>query len=111
MPKAYTVERREQRIPMEVAVQVGGHPQIPGVEMTFTENVSSRGARVLTSRRWTTNDRMVIASLPGDFQSVARVAYCHPLRNQGFAIGLEFLQPNGRWVINVPAAQETRQDR
>lgn len=110
MPKAYTVERREQRVPMEVAVQVGGHPRIPGVEMTFTENVSSRGARVLTSRRWTTDDRVVIASLPGDFQSVARVAYCHALRSQGFAIGLELLQPIGRWVVNAPAGPETGQD-
>jgi len=91
---------------MEVAVQIAGHPDTPGVEMTFTENVSSRGARVLTSRRWKPNDRLLLASLPGDFQSSARVAYCELRRGEGFAIGLEFLRPSGKWVINPPGAKE-----
>lgn len=102
MTKAYAVERAEPRVPMEVAVQIAGHTNIPGVEMTFTQNVSSRGARVVTSRRWKSNDRLMLASLPGDFQSLARVAYCQALRGEGFAIGVEFLRPSGRWVINPP---------
>jgi len=73
------------------------------VEMTFTENVSSRGARVVTGRRWGVNDRLMIASLPGNFQSVARVAYCEPRRGEGYAVGLEFTEPEGRWVINPSA--------
>jgi hypothetical protein len=92
---------------MEVAVQIAGHPQVPGVEMTFTENVSSRGARVVSSRRWRINDQMTLASLPGNFQSLARVAYCEPHRGEGFAVGLEFLQPNGKWVINPPAPSQS----
>ncbi len=84
---------------MEVAVQISGHDETPGVETTFTENVSSRGARVVTVRRWRTNDHLMITSLPGDFRATARVAYCQPLRGNGFAIGLEFLEPNGHWVV------------
>jgi hypothetical protein len=43
-----------------------------------------------------------IASLPGDFRAKARVAYCQP-QSEGFVIGLEFLEPTGRWVVNAPA--------
>ena len=102
MSKAYAVERYEERIPMEVAVQISGNERIPGVETTFTENVSSRGARVVTVRRWKPEDRLEFASLPGDFRAKARVAYCQPQPGHGFAIGLEFLEPTGRWVIQPP---------
>lgn len=104
MPKTHTAERIDKRIPMGVAVQIAGHAQLPGVETTFTENVSARGARVLTVRRWQRNDRLVFASLAGDFLALARVAYCEPLQSDGFAIGLEFLQPTGPWVVDTAGA-------
>jgi hypothetical protein len=88
---------------MEVAVQISGNRRVPGIETTFTENVSSRGARVVTARRWQPDDLLTISSLPGHFRATARVAYCHSLRGSGFAIGVEFLEPVGRWVINPPA--------
>ncbi len=86
---------------MAVAVHISGHRRAPGVETTFTENVSSRGARVTTIRRWRANETLEIASLPGDFRARARVTYCQQ-QSEGFAIGLEFLEPTGRWVINTP---------
>ena len=97
-------------MPLEVAVQIAGHPQVPGVEMTFTENVSSRGARVLTSRRWKTDDQLFLASLPGSFRSVARVAYCEPVRGAGFAIGVEFVEPSGKWVLAPQDVVSMQQD-
>ncbi len=84
---------------MEVGVQISGHAKLPGVETTFTQNVSSNGARVLSMRPWRPNDRLWIATLTGAFRSLARVAYCQPQRQSGFAIGLEFLEPDGSWVI------------
>jgi hypothetical protein len=99
MTKFFPVERYEKRIPMEVAVQIAGHSEMPGVEMTFTENVSARGARVLSSRRWNRDDLLVIGMPRGDFRSPARVAYCHR-EGEHFAIGLEFLQPEGHWVVD-----------
>ena len=102
MAKSYLVKRAEKRIPMEVGVQICGNEQAPGVETTFTENVSSRGARVVTVRRWQPDDRVTILSLPGDFRATARVAYCQSLRGDGFAIGVEFLEPAGRWVVHPP---------
>jgi hypothetical protein len=84
---------------MEVGVQISGHVNLPGVETTFTQDVSSSGARVLSVRRWRPNDRLWIATLTGAFRSLARVAYCQPQRESGFAIGLEFLEPDGSWII------------
>jgi PilZ domain-containing protein len=99
MPKEYPVKRAETRIPMAVGVHISGHARVPGTEDTFTEDVSSRGARVGTVRRWQRNDRLKLVSLPGDFKATARVAYCLSAPGQGFVIGLEFLEPVGEWIV------------
>jgi hypothetical protein len=101
MPQAFAVERLEKRIPMTVAVHISGHQTAAYVETTFTEDVSSRGARVPSVRRWQTNETLNIESLPGGFRALARVAYCRP-HPEGYVIGLEFLEPSGRWVVNAP---------
>ncbi len=100
MAKTYAVVRSEERIPMSVAVRIASAPDLPEVETTFTENVSASGARVVTVRCWRPNQIIWISSLPGNFRARARVAYCQPLRGIGYAIGLEFLQPAGRWVVD-----------
>jgi hypothetical protein len=99
VPKNTIAPRRETRIPMEVGVNITGHPALPGTETTFTENVSPRGARVLSIRRWKINDRLTISTVTGSFRSIARVAYCQLVPDTGFAVGLEFIEPTGRWVI------------
>jgi hypothetical protein len=98
-PKSFTAVRCEPRIPIEVGVHITGHGAQTGTETTFTENVSSRGARVLSSRRWKTNDRMEMTSLAGSFRTVARVAYCHAAPDAGYAVGLEFVEPASAWVV------------
>lgn len=84
---------------MEVPVILDGHRQLPGTEATFTENVSARGARVVSTRRWETGTPLVLASRTGEFRSQARVAYCQPLRGDGYAVGVEFIETRGRWVV------------
>jgi len=27
------------------------------------------------------------------------VAYCHPLHGDGYAVGVEFLETKGRWIV------------
>ena len=100
----YSVHRCEERVPLEVLVKIAGNADSPGIETTFTENVSLRGARVITSRRWHQHDRLTLSRTAGQFRAVARVTYCQPLRGEGFAIGLEILEPTGTWVIDVAAA-------
>ncbi len=98
-PKSFSAVRCETRIPMEVGVHISGHRVQPGTETTFTENVSLRGARVLSTRRWKINDQIVVTTLAGSFHSIARVAYCHTVPQAGFAVGVEFVETNGGWVI------------
>jgi hypothetical protein len=95
----HPIPRRENRIPMEIPVVLDGHRQVPGTESTFTENVSVRGARVVSIRRWEKGSPLVFASRTGEFRSAARVAYCQPIHGDGYAIGVEFLETKGRWVV------------
>lgn len=104
IPKPYMTSRSERRVPMEVGVQILGNAAAPGREATFTENVSSRGARVLSSRRWNINDRLTLMTMTGSFRSIARVAYCEMVPDAGFAVGLEFLEAKGNWVIGGGSA-------
>jgi len=100
--RIHPFHRTENRIPMEIGCHLEGNRQVPGAESTFTENVSSNGARVVSVRRWEPDDRLVFTARNGEFRSSARVAYCQPLQGDGFAIGVEFLEPKGRWVVQSP---------
>jgi len=99
IPKSTTEVRREIRIPMEVGVHISGHAKLPGTETTFTQNVSSRGARVLSSRRWKINEQLTISTMAGSFRATARVAYCQSVPGMGFAVGLEFPEPLTNWFV------------
>ena len=98
--------RTENRLPMAVAILISGNESVPGTEIAFTDNVSTRGARIISQHAWHRNQRVEIASRPGNFHARARVAYCQRLREAGFAIGLEFLEPSGQWVLDPSAAPE-----
>ena len=66
-------------------------------ELTFTENISSGGARVATGKLWPTNEALVIKSLEGDLQSEAQVVYSQPVRENVYAIGVKLIEPKGGW--------------
>jgi PilZ domain len=99
-PKNFAIPRREPRMPMEIGVHISGHAELPGTETTFTENVSMRGLRVLSARRWKTDDRLTVTTPAGSFQSIARVAYCQTVSESGFAVGLEILERSGTWIVD-----------
>ncbi len=103
MFRSHVMTRAEKRIPMAVAVRIVGHAAMPGMETTFTEDVCSSGAKVYSARRWKKDERLQFATLAGNFQSVARGAWCKPAQEIGFAIGLQFVEPSGNWLV-APAA-------
>lgn len=88
---------------MQVGVRISGNSALPGVETTFTENVSSRGARVRSMRRWRAGESLWVMSVAEGFKSLARVAYCENLTANGYAIGVEFLELEGQWVMAAPS--------
>src|SRR3979490_66696 len=95
----FTFFRAEKRVPMEIPVVLDGHRRTPGLESTFTENVSARGARGGRVGHWEKGEKLPLVLRPGEFRSSARVAYCQPLHGDGYAVGVEFLETKGRWVV------------
>ena len=66
-------------------------------ELTFTENISRGGARIITASLWSANDTLVIKSREGDLESEARVVYRQPVRERVYAIGVQLIAPEGNW--------------
>ena len=91
--------RREKRIPLEIPVLLESHRAVKDAEAAFTEDVSARGARVVSARPWKKGEPLTLVSHTGEFRCTARVAYCQALHGEGYAIGVEFLEPSGRWVV------------
>lgn len=100
--RKYRFARRENRIPLEVVVQISGHTELPGIENTFTENVSFHGARIFTGRRWKRNDHLVLETPNGRFRSQARIVYCVPAPQSRYAVGVEITEPSEAWVVPSP---------
>ena len=79
--KSFNAIRCETRVPMEVGVHISGHSAHPGTETTFTENVSARGARVVSTRKWKINDRLIVTSQPQiEFKTVDMRGATRPLK-------------------------------
>jgi len=90
-PRKVPHGRLERRIPAIVPVYLTADARQVLAETAFTENVSAHGARILTRRKWSPDERLQIESVRWNFRSTARVTYCEPLPNDEFAVGLEFL--------------------
>ncbi len=83
-------ERTEARIPTRVGLELSGPDKPLIYETTFTENVSRHGARVVTKRRWSPNDSVLVKLPQESLPSRARITYCQPLKGDEFAMGLQF---------------------
>jgi len=70
--------RLEARIPTKVGLELSVPDERPIYETTFTENVSRHGARVVTKRRWSPNDRDLVKLPQECLSSRARITYCQP---------------------------------
>jgi len=92
--------RMENRIPTRVGLELSGPDDPPLYEITFTENISRHGARVLTKRRWSPNDS-VLVKVPQEWSPRrARITYCQPLRGDEFATGLQFSLVVYDWIAS-----------
>ena len=83
-------QRMEARIPRRVDLELSGPDEPLIYEITFTENVSCHGARVVTKRRWSPNDSVLVKLPQESIPSRARITYCQPLKGDEFAMGLQF---------------------
>ena len=90
--------RTEGRIARAMAVRLSTIDGSASAEKAFTENVSARGARVVTKQHWKPEECVLLKSLESDFQSPARVTYCQHLRRKVFAVGLDLFSPTEEWA-------------
>jgi hypothetical protein len=83
-------QRMEARIPTKVGLELSGPVEPLIYEISFTENVSCHGARVVTKRRWSPNDSVLVKLPQERLPSRARITYCQALKEDEFAMGLQF---------------------
>src|SRR5258705_13912379 len=88
-------KRREKRTTAEVAVMPSGQNEALVPEWASTENISARGARILTTHRWRPNDTLLIRCVDGNIQARGRVIYCQRLRENLAEIRVKLLVPRG----------------
>src|SRR5260370_9633955 len=81
--------RYDKRTAAAVAVMLTSPDRAFTTELALTENISDRGAPVLTKKVWWANETRRFNSLERDLQSEARVVYRQPVRENVYAIGLE----------------------
>ena len=91
-------QRMEARIPTRVGLELSGPVETLTHEITFTENVSRHGARVVSKRRWSPNDSVLVKLPQESLPSRARITYCQPLKEDEFAMGLQFSLLVYEWI-------------
>lgn len=87
--------RKEKRNPEKLQVRLSSAADPSSKESALTENVSSRGLRVRTERPWARDTVVIVPTCESELWARARVAYCQPLADDTFAIGLELLRQTG----------------
>jgi PilZ domain len=91
-------QRMEARIPTRVGLELSDPDEPLIYEITFTENVSRHGARVVTKGHWRPNDRVPVKLPQECLRAHARITYCQPLKGDEFALGLQFSLPVYSWT-------------
>ena len=82
--------RIEKRFRLSLPLELSKLRQPNGTERTFTENVCSIGARVLTRWAMEPNERLMVGFLELNLRTQARVVYCQRLLDGRFGLGLQF---------------------
>ena len=93
MATGHRPERAETRTPKRVLVELSSFENFV-YEVTYTVNVSRRGARILSKAVWNPNQRLSIRSIGGKVNARGRIAYCDSIGPGSYAIGLELDQPS-----------------
>jgi hypothetical protein len=82
--------RNERRVTMAIPVCLVIAEKLLFADQAMTVNVSSRGARILTRRRWQLEEQPRLASSSGELRTQAKVVYCEPVTDGLFCVGLQF---------------------
>ena len=117
MPLDYTLRgRMEKRLPIIVVVRLA-RAEPTGAqkeERTFTDNISSRGARVFSTRPWQLGDAVQLTPR-NEGLALGKVVYCQLLPDNRYVIGVKFQDRQVAWSavrrydgFSLPAKPESR---
>jgi len=83
--------RMERRLPIVVVVRLAQAERsgADGEERTYTDNISSRGARVYSNRPWQLGDAVQVTPR-NENPACGNVVYCQTLEDGRFVIGVKF---------------------
>jgi PilZ domain len=90
--------RCEKRVTIAIPVRLVIAEKLLVADQAITVNVSPRGARVETRRRWQPEEQPRLASSSGELGVEAKVVYCEPVTNGVFCIGLQLLSTVIDWA-------------
>jgi PilZ domain len=99
MPLDQTLSgRMERRLPIVVVVRLvrAEGVGVDGEERTYTDNISSHGARVYSIRHWQLGDAVQVTPRNED-PACGNVIYCQTLEDGRFAIGVKFQERTIAW--------------
>jgi len=84
--------RMEKRLPIAIVVHLARVQDQPvdGAEVTYTDNVSVHGARVLSNRPWQTGELVQVTSFKDQVPIRGKVAHCQKIGDKRYSIGLNF---------------------
>ena len=91
--------RMEKRIPIAIVVRLTHAQDQPASkpELTYTDNVSAHGARVVSSRPWQIGEVAQVTSLKDEITIRGKVVYCQKLPDNRYLIGLNFHDRRVTW--------------
>ena len=90
--------RMEKRIPIIIIVRLSQrNMDTSEEERTYTDNVSSHGARVFSQNSWKPGELARVTSVRDEATILGEVIYCQRHESGLFCIGLKFLEPAVQW--------------
>ncbi len=101
MPLDNTLSGRiERRLPIIVMVRLAQAERVStdGEEKTYTDNISSHGARVFSKHPWQPGDVVQVTPLNED-SACGKVVYCQRLPDDRYGMGVKFQGRPVAWSI------------
>lgn len=96
--------RSEKRTARILPIEISRVDESLLKERTFTENVSSHGARVVTKWAWRAGTDVLVVCSQDAVRLRAKIVYCQALGIGRFTIGLKLSAPVGQWQTPTPGA-------
>lgn len=104
MATGHRPQRAEVRTPRSVLVELYSFENV-SYELSYTVDVSARGARILSKDFWKPHQRLSVRAIQGNLYSQARIAYCNTTESGKYAIGLELDQPAPEWGLSSKSSR------